>query len=599
MQRFSPRLHQKTHHKFVAGHRDALRLIRRAGVYHYRRRDPFGRSGEITISLGTRLFRRAEWLAEALENRVQSLIHRPFMNLDDIRRILREYLADLLTNDAAARVAVEPGLPVYASWVPGMTGHPGPEDADVAEARDNIEVWKSALRSRDYASVSEELGELAERHGVPDTMRPTLALGLIETFIKFNEVAQHRASGEAFTVLDVPPGPELPPAFAAPPALADEGQRKDKPPTVSSLVEPFFTYREGVKGATHQVMAQERGTLRRFIEVAEDRPVDAYGRGDITHFLNTLRRLPGNYGKSPKDKERLLAEIISQADATGAKRISDKTVKRHLSALSQFFKFAMDQGYISNALRGELVEDHVFKEAKRARNQREAWTPEELTKLFASPVWTGCQKLSRTQPGPHIIRDAKFWLPLLALFHGGRLEEFADLRRKDIVLNDDAGGIWSFDLNEEARRLKTENAVRIVPMHPEILRLGFIAYVEEVAPNPEDPLFPDIEPQGADQKRGPRITRWFVHYRREIGLYREGVAMHAFRHTVNTRLRDVIQDFQQERHVAYVLGHSQGGGEGRERYDKGPGLQAVAETLALLRYPELDLTHLYESPEAH
>ncbi len=69
--------------------------------------------------------------------------------------------------------------------------------------------------------------------------------------------------------------------------------------------------------------------------------------------------------------------------------------------------------------------------------------------------------------------------------------------------------------------------------------------------------------------------------------------MHAFRHTANTRLRDRITDFQQERQVAYMLGHSQGGGEGRERYDKGPGLRAAAETLKLLQYPELDLSHLY------
>lgn len=430
------------------------------------------------MSLGTRQFRRAEWLAEKLENRVQTLIHRPAMTLEDIRRILREYLAEVLTSDAVTRVAVEPGLPVYASWVPGMPGHAGPEDADVAEARDNIEVWKAARRARDYASVSEEVDDLVERHGIPDNMRPTLALGLIEAFIKLNEVAEHRASGEAFTVLDVPPGPELPPSLAALPPQTEEGPRKAKAPIVSSLVESFFAHREGVKGATHQVMAQERGTLRRFIEVAGNRPVDAYGRGDVTQFLNTLRRLPGNYGKSPRDKDRLLANIIAQADTDGAERISDKTVKRHLSALSQFFKFSMDQGHISNALRAELVEDHTFKEAKRARDQREAWTSEELKSLFASPVWTGCHEFYRSQAGPHVIRDAKFWLPLLALFHGGRLEEFADLRRKDIIRDDDAGGIWAFDLNEEARRLKTENAVRMVPMHPEILRLGFLAYPE-------------------------------------------------------------------------------------------------------------------------
>jgi hypothetical protein len=47
-----------------------------------------------------------------------------------------------------------------------------------------------------------------------------------------------------------------------------------------------------------------------------------------------------------------------------------------------------------------------------------------------------------------------------------------------------------------------------------------------------------------------------------------------------------------------MMGHARSGGEGRERYDKGPGLKAAAETLALLRYPEVDLSHLYPEADA-
>jgi hypothetical protein len=41
-----------------------------------------------------------------------------------------------------------------------------------------------------------------------------------------------------------------------------------------------------------------------------------------------------------------------------------------------------------------------------------------------------------------------------------------------------------------------------------------------------------------------------------------------------------------------MMGHSlSGGGEGRIRYDKGLDLKAAAATLALLRHPEVDLSH--------
>jgi integrase len=370
-------------------------------------------------------------------------------------------------------------------------------------------------------------------------------------------------------------------------------------------VDPFFVVREKRDKATHQVMGQERGTVRRFLEACGDRPVDGYHRGDISAFLDTLRRLPNTYGKSPKDKDRRLADIIAEADAKGAERLTDKTVKRHLSALSQFFRYAMDCGHIGNQVRRDLVDDHRFREERGARDQRDAWTPEELKKLFSSPVWTGClSKARRSTPGKQIIRDARFWLPVLALYHGARLEELADLYRRDVWCD---AGTWAIRIvetegNPESgdRRLKTENAERVVPLHPEVIRLGFPEYVAEYAPGADDPVFPDLKPQGPDLKRGPRMTRWFVEYRRAIGLFRPGVSMHAFRHTAITRLTDAITDFQQKRHRDFMMDHAGGGGgEGDIRYDKGAGLKAMADTLALLRYPEVDLSQLYIAGEQH
>ena len=99
-------------------------------------------------------------------------------------------------------------------------------------------------------------------------------------------------------------------------------------------------------------------------------------------------------------------------------------------------------------------------------------------------------------------------------------------------------------------------------------------------------MFPDLHPQGMDLNRGPRVTRGFVEYRKAIGVFREGVAMQSFRHTANTRLRDAMRDEQHKRHINYMLGHTaEGGGEGAVRYDNGPGLNAAAQTLALLIYP--------------
>ena len=567
-------------------------ITRKRGIYHYRRRWPGRARGEVLLSLATRHYREAEHRAGLVDAAFRSAWERAVSEADvnkvDLGPILRGYLREALDRDLQSRLDRPPGAPVYAHWwEPGDPGTATEADLQaIYNARTSLAADLAANRVDD--AVEEAAASLLRQHGLPGDTLQALAAGLIEAAIRKWEVAERRTLGtEPLVFSDA----ALPPP-SSPPAPLPATPKAPARPLASSFVDAFFTRRQDVDRATHGVMGQDRGTLRRFLEACGDRAMDTYTRADITGFLDTLRKLPNTYGKSPKDKGRSIAEIIAEADAKGAERLADKTVKRHLSALAQFFRFAVDAGQLTNAARVELVDNHRFREERAAKDQRDAWTEAELTKLFTSPVWAGCQSASRrSTPGTAIIRDARFWLPLLALYHGARLEEFADLYRRDMGCE---AGTWFLRITEtEERRLKTDNAERVLPLHPELARMGFLEYVQSTAPNPDDPLFPDLEPQGWDRKRGPRITRWFGTYRKAVGVYREAVAMHAFRHNANTRLRDTIKDWQQERHVNYLLGHSQGGGEGRERYDKGPGLKAAADTLALLSYPELNLSGLY------
>jgi site-specific recombinase XerD len=404
------------------------------------------------------------------------------------------------------------------------------------------------------------------------------------------------SAGSAPAEADGQHGPAALPTGAAVPAPTPRSVPAPVPPSAplaSTLVDEFLGTRQAQRGVSHHTIAQDRVTIERFIQIAGDRPVDTYRRADIARFNATMRQLPSNYGKSPKDKGMTVAQLIARADEQGASRLTDKTLKRHTSTLSQWFLFLVDKGLFTMAARAELVSEHHFK-LGNPREDRDAWTSDELARLFASPVWTGSHPTIRSRPGSEVFRDAKFWLPLLCAFQGGRLEEFADLRRHEIRCE---GGTWCIEITDEHRRLKTNSSSRTVPLHPIILRLGFLDYVAAAVPGRDDPLFPDLEPQGKDGRRGPRVTRWFTNYRNRIGLYREDVAMHAFRHVANTRLRNVSTTVQEVRHIDYLFGHSPGGSEGAMRYDKGPGLAEAAATLAKLAYPEIRLEHLFQRAE--
>ena len=73
----------------------------------------------------------------------------------------------------------------------------------------------------------------------------------------------------------------------------------------------------------------------------------------MIRFVDTLRRLPPTHGKPPpKGRHRSLAEIIAEVDAKGAPGVEDKTVKRHLSALSSFFRYVWTGPHHTAAARG-------------------------------------------------------------------------------------------------------------------------------------------------------------------------------------------------------------------------------------------------------
>ena len=212
----------------------------------------------------------------------------------------------------------------------------------------------------------------------------------------------------------------------------------------------------------------------------------------------------------------------------------------------------------------------------------------ELRKLFTSPIWTGCHPFFRSRQGDEVIRDARFWLPLLGLFHGNRLEEFAQLRREDVGQADGVPYLRITD--EDGRQLKNEQSRRDVPLHSELIRIGFLDYVAEATALPSDQVFPELRPRGTDRKLGYSFSKQFSAYRTAIGVRRRGLDYHSFRHGLTTKL---YQAEVAEAWIDLLTGHDAGGGESRRRYLKGIPLPQLRGALERVTWPELDLSALY------
>jgi integrase len=348
---------------------------------------------------------------------------------------------------------------------------------------------------------------------------------------------------------------------------------------LSEVLTEFLTYMEKEEGWTNQTMSQNKATYRMFMEHCGDRPIQSYSRRDLTSFYDLLRGLPALWAKDASWKGLSPQEIVESTKDAVVERMAMKTVKRHFSAMGRLF------AYLKR--RGEYEGDNPaygfeFPSKGRAKDKRKMWEGEKLRALFASPVWTGCaSKSQRWKPGSKIIKDAKYWLPILALYHGNRLEEFAQLRRSDVREED---GIWYFDINDEGdRQVKNAQSVRPVPIHPKVQAIGFLDYVRDIAPGPDDCIFPDLKPGGADGKLGHGFTKWWSEYRKKIGLYEKGLDYHSFRHGVTTKLyaADVSQAIIDE-----LTGH-EGLGTSQVVYKKAMPLALLYEAISKVEWPEV------------
>ncbi len=337
----------------------------------------------------------------------------------------------------------------------------------------------------------------------------------------------------------------------------------------------------------NQTALQARKTYALFAEIVGNRPLAEYVRGDAVAFKNLLQDLPADYGKAAKYREMATAKIVETTKDQDLPRLSPRTVQRHIAALSTLWESVIESGQIGT----NIFAGFKFAATKKANEQREMWPEDKLNALFATPVWAGCQSADRrSKPGNQVIKDEKFWLPLIAVFSGMRQEELCQLQLSDIRQE---GGIWVFDVNSDSdRKVKTGESIRLVPIHSILIEAGFLRYVEGQRAADQELVFSQLKRGGADQRLGHNFSKWFTRYRREVGLYRPDMNFHSFRHSATTFMQwsGVLEQI-----IDKVTGHVRQGETAR--YTKNFKIEQLRDAIEGIQ-PKIDLSHLITVVEA-
>jgi integrase len=219
------------------------------------------------------------------------------------------------------------------------------------------------------------------------------------------------------------------------------------------------------------------------------------------------------------------------------KPMSTTTVNKNIIRISSLFEWSSRHGYVDK----NYFEGLVLKTKTRADEERSIFTKDDLKDIFKHVIYT---ELKYKHP-------YQYWLPLLGLYTGARLEELCQLYPEDIY-NDE--GIWVIDINDKGdKKLKTKSSKRIIPIHSKLQALGFIDYVESLRHKGESRLFPELK-KGRDGY-SQSASKWFSRLRMELGLYNLDPPkdFHSFRHTLATELKNKSIP---EPEVAAITGHS-------------------------------------------
>lgn len=321
--------------------------------------------------------------------------------------------------------------------------------------------------------------------------------------------------------LNGPHGPSILAAAGAASAQPLDMPQQDESRLLSVVAQEFLAD-QFQRTQNPKTQADYGATLAAFLNAIGDRPVATISADDVTRFLTV----------------------------STSQGLKPKTLKKRISSLHTVLRFAQALAYFPADR--QLPTTPVTQQMKRQptkRTRRLPFESQDLQLIFREDAY-----ISRNAKRPHW-----FWLPVLGLFTGARIEELCQLRLSDIR-RDAESGIWYFDFNEhEGKTLKNEASIRRVPLHDTLIDLGLLKYRNAVAKDrfDDDRLFPYL-PVTKFGHRSDSASKHFMRYLREIGVTDRRKVFHSFRHTVGTTLRTAGVSAE-IRHR--LLGHAIGDGE--------------------------------------
>lgn len=323
--------------------------------------------------------------------------------------------------------------------------------------------------------------------------------------------------------------------------------------------------------------------------VGDDAPVAAINYDRCMEVRRTLAKVPTNWRKHYNGFA--LGDAIRRGEAEGRPCLGAITQNQNLAVFRRILDLAVRKGLLgSNPATGirPLQRDDV-----QLADKRRAFTLDQLSQFFRSRLYRAAAEC-RPPAFDHPKHGGwRFWLAPLMLFAGLRPNEACQALASDVRRTE--RGTWYIEVTDEAggeeapkRTLKTQSSRRRVPIHPQLIKMGFLEFVEaRRSLGPQARLFDT--PADKYGNAASYALRWFrEHYLPKALAIEERQAFYSFRHS----FRDALRRATANADVLEALGWSQGARVVSDHYGTRLDPDQLLGPISEVTYPGLDLSHL-------
>ena len=235
---------------------------------------------------------------------------------------------------------------------------------------------------------------------------------------------------------------------------------------------------------------QKLKTVALFIYITGVQLVTDISSHHIETFARALaKNLPKAYWKSPRQLSMTFKELRETTHAIRDAEIglSASSIERHVTTLKSIMAYAAREGHHVPFLL--KISELVPVDPRTDTEKRSVFTDADFQKVFAHPLWSGSKsKARRHEAGDLVLKDHHYWINIMLALTGARRGEIAGLLTTDIL--EDDGIHFAYIRPNQLRGLKRNHCKRRIPLHPQLLELGFLDFVTSVRDRRATVLFP-------------------------------------------------------------------------------------------------------------